>query len=176
MFPVYKTDRILLRKIISTDIENVFKGLSNPSVIKYYGVSYDTLESTKTQMSWFDEIVNNKTGIWWAICSPDNTIFYGAAGINNIDSAHKKAEIGYWLLPDYWGRGFVAEALSIICRYGFEKEKLHRIESFVETENQNSIKVMNALDFEHEGTLKECEIKNGKYINLHIFAKINQNL
>ena len=30
------------------------------------------------------------------------------------------------------------------------------------------------LDFTYEGTMKECEIKNGKYISIDIYAKLNE--
>ena len=35
------TERLLIREIIDSDHENVFRGLSNPNVIKYYGVSFN---------------------------------------------------------------------------------------------------------------------------------------
>lgn len=46
MFPTFKTDRLLLRKIVNSDIGHIFKGLSDPDVIRYYGVSFMTLEGT----------------------------------------------------------------------------------------------------------------------------------
>lgn len=45
-----KTGRFLLREIIESDLQNIYRGLSNPRVIKHYGVSYDSLEVTKSQM------------------------------------------------------------------------------------------------------------------------------
>ena len=48
-----KTERILLREIDNSDIENVYRGLSNPEVIKHYGVSYSSLKETEAQMKWF---------------------------------------------------------------------------------------------------------------------------
>ena len=42
-FPTIKTEKLLLRQFADSDLENVFKGLSNPEVIKYYGVSFQTL-------------------------------------------------------------------------------------------------------------------------------------
>jgi len=166
-----KTDRLLLREIVETDIENIFNGLSNPEVIKYYGISFETLEATKEQMAWFRDSKQN----WWAICSHDNQTFYGAGGLNNITSEHKKAEIGLWLLPEFWGRGIMKEVMPLICDFGFKELGLHRIEGFVESENKNCKGVMTKLDFEHEGTMKDCEIKNGKLISVDIYAKINSN-
>ena len=173
VFPVIKTDRLLLRQFVESDIENVFKGLSHPDIIKYYGVSYKTLEATKEQMKFFSDLEKNETGIWWAVCSIDNKIFYGAGGLNSLSKEHKKAEIGFWLISDFWGQGIMTESMPLICNYGFDKLGLHRIEGIVETENTNCKRAMAKLDFEYEGTMKECEIKNGKFISLDIYAKLN---
>lgn len=169
-FPVLQTERLQLREFIADDIENVFNGLSHPIVIKYYGVSYESLESAKAQMKFFSDLRDKGTGIWWAVCNSGNTVFYGACGLNNLSKEHKKAEIGFWLLPEFWGQGIIAEAASLICEYGFTQLGLHRIEAIVETENGNSKKVLEKLGFSHEGTMKECEIKNGKFISLDMFA------
>lgn len=172
LFPSIKTNRVLLRRFTENDLENLFKGLSHPNIIKYYGVSYDSLESTKKQLGFFRDLEKNKTGIWWAVCSPDDKIFFGAGGLNNLDKEHQKAEIGFWLLTEFWGKGIMVEAMPLICNYGFENFNLHRIEGIVETENINCKKNMTKLGFDHEGTMKDCEIKNGKFISLDIYAKI----
>ncbi len=171
-FPILKTERLLLRQFIDSDLGNVFRGLSHPDIIKYYGVSYQTLEATKAQMKFFADLEENETGIWWAVCSPDNKTFYGGGGLNSLSKEHKKAEIGFWLLSDYWGKGFMTEAMPLICNYGFNQLGIHRIEGIVETENLLCKKAMEKLQFVHEGTMKECEIKNGKFISLDIYAML----
>lgn len=82
-----RAERILLRKIVESDIENIYNGLSNPLVIKHYGISFDSLEATKEQMKWFEDPVQ----FWWAICSLDNQVFYGAGGMNDLSNDHKKS-------------------------------------------------------------------------------------
>ena len=149
------TEKILLREIESSDIDNVYIGLSNPDVIRHYGVSFHTLEE---QMKWFADSKQQ----WFAICSLDNKEFYGAGGLNDISKEHKKAEIGLWLLPEYWGIGIMKEAMPLICNYGFDQLGLHRIEGFVDAENKNCKRAMSKLDFEFEGTMRDCEIKNDK--------------
>lgn len=171
-FPIIKTDRLLLRQFTESDLENVFKGLSHPDIIKYYGVSFKTLEETQEQMNFFADLEKNETGIWWAICSLDNKTFYGAGGLNSLSKEHKKAEIGFWLLTDFWGRGIMAETIPLICKYGFDRLGLHRVEGFVETGNINCKKAMEKLEFKHEGTMRDCEIKNEKFISLEIYATI----
>lgn len=165
-----KTERLLLRGIEASDIQHIYHGLSHPLVIKHYGVNYDSLEATKEQITWFA----NPEQCWWAICSPDNEAFYGAGGLNDISTEHRKAEIGLWLLPEHWGKGIMTEAMPLICQYGFDQLGLHRIEGFVESNNQNCKRAMAKLDFELEGTMKDCEVKDGEFISVDIYAKLNK--
>lgn len=167
-----QTNRLLLRPIVAGDIDHVFTGLSHPDVIKYYGVSFHTLEATKEQMTWFADLEKNGTGMWFAVCSLDNKTFYGAGGLSSLSREHRKAEIGFWLIPDFWGQGIMTEAMPLICDYGFDRLGLHRIEGFVESDNTNCKNAMAKLDFQHEGTMKECEMKNGRFISLDIYAKV----
>ena len=167
-----KTKRLLLRSFNVNDLENVFKGLSDPDVIKYYGISYQTLASAKEQMLFFKDLETAKTGKWWAICSLDNKIFFGAGGLNNVCAKHRKGEIGFWLLKDFWGQGIISESIPLICKYGNENLGLHRIEAFVESENLNSKKALANSNFKYEGTMKDCEIKNGHFISVEIFAQL----
>ena len=169
---IMQSNRLLLRPFIESDIESVFRGLSHPDIIKHYGVSFGSLEATKEQMDWFADLEKKGTGMWFAVCSLDNKTFYGAGGLNDLSKEHKKAEIGFWLLTDYWGKGIMTEAMPLICNYGFDKLGLHRIEGFVESNNTNCKNAMAKLDFLHEGTMKDCEIKNGNFISLDIYSKI----
>lgn len=171
-FPTLTTDRLLLRQFQPDDLENVFKGLSHPDIIPYYGVSYDSLEATKAQMTFFADLEENGIGVWWAICSTDNQVFYGAGGLNSLSKEHRKAEIGLWLLPEFWGKGIMQEAMPLICQHGFTELGLHRIEGFVESENQNCKRAMSKLDFVYEGTMRDCEVKNGRFISLDIYARL----
>ena len=46
-FPVLATQKLLLRQIIDSDLENIYHGLSHPGIIQYYGVRYSSLEATR---------------------------------------------------------------------------------------------------------------------------------
>lgn len=171
-FPTLKTKRLLLRQIKKEDTLNIYTGLSNTDVIKYYGISFRSLEATEEQMIWYKALEQNATGIWWAICSLDNQSFYGAGGFNGLDKAHKKAEIGFWLLPEFWGQGFMQESFPVICDFGFNQLHLHRIEGFVDHENVNCKRAIEKMDFQLEGTMRECEIKDGRHLNVDIYSKL----
>lgn len=169
-FPTLKSDNLLLRQIIADDIEKVFEGLSHPDVIKYYGVSFHTLAETKTQMDWYAQMMAEDTGRCWAICAADNSVFYGVITLPFWDKVHRRAELGYWLLPNFWKQGIATKAAKLVIDYAFNQLHIHRIKAEVEDDNAGSIATLQKLGFQYEGTQRECEIKNGKFINLQIFA------
>ena len=171
IFPTLESERTILRQFVDSDLEDLYKGLSHPDIIKYYGISFDSLEATKEQMEWFRDLEKNETGIWWAVCDKVTGQFIGAGGLNDLNKEHKKAELGFWLLPENWGKGYMSETMPIILNHSFDVLGLHRIEGFVETENQNCKRAMAKLQFNHEGTMKDCEVKNGQFISVDIYSK-----
>ena len=166
-----KSSRICLRDIVSADLNNIFRGLSNPDVIKYYGVSFNSLEATREQMTWFRDLEKNETGKWWAVCDSITSEFLGAGGFNDLNKQLRKAEIGFWLLPEFWGKGYMQEAFPIICDYGFNKLDLKKIEGFVESKNTRCKIAVEKLGFKLEETQRDSEVKNGKFISVDIYSK-----
>ncbi|WP_114789680.1 GNAT family N-acetyltransferase [Niabella yanshanensis] len=172
--PELSAKDILLRPIVSSDLDQIYQGLSHPDVIRYYGISYKTRSETKAQMEWYQQIREEGSGVWWAIVSKDGNGFYGACGFNNYSEVHRKAEIGFWLLPEYWGRGIMVSSARLICDHAFTKVGIHRIEAVVETANHNSKRVMQKLCFVLEGTQQDAEVKNGRFISLDLYALLNR--
>lgn len=170
MFPQLQTTRLLLDRFGPEDQGFVFKALSHPDVIRHYGVEYHTLEATKGQMNYFENLYTQKTGIWWKVVSKERGEPLGAIGMNNYQKLHNRAEIGYWLLPEHWGKGIISEAMEAMVDYLFREWGLHRIEAVVEAGNSNSSRVLERAGFVYEGTLRDCEIKQGKYISLLMFS------
>lgn len=169
-FPELTTTRCLLREILPSDQPKIFEGLSHPEVIRYYGVSYDSLEATSAQMKFYRRLRETGTGTWWAACLKESGEFIGACGINNLSRLHRKAELGFWLLPAYQRRGYMGEIVPQVIAYGFGEMNLHRIEAIVEPGNEASRRLLLALGFGYEGTQRESEIKNGRFIDLEFYA------
>ncbi|WP_026935363.1 GNAT family N-acetyltransferase [Christiangramia echinicola] len=172
-FPKLKSKRLILDQITLKDQNHIFSGLSNPEVIRYYGVNYSSLEETEEQMNWYSNLEKSGSGIWWAIRSKIDNEFIGAIGFNDHHPEYKKAEIGFWLLPDFWGKGYMKEAADVVIEYIFGQLKIHRLEAYVESKNINSSKVLKKLGFQHEGLMRDCEVKNGEFISVDLFARIN---
>jgi len=162
--------RVRIRSMCDHDLEDVFQGLSDPRVIRYYGVSFSSLSETKDQMKWYRDLLNDGTGIWWAVELNQNSEFIGAIGFNNIVKEHYRGEIGFWLYPEHWGNGYTCEILPVVINYAFNSMNLRRIEAWVEVGNSASSSVLLNAGFTHEGRFHNYEVKNGSPIDVDIFA------
>ncbi len=160
----------ILKEIEAHDITKIHAGLSDPEITKYYDVHFATLEATKEQMDWYKSLKLEGTGIWWGIYDKKTKEFCGAGGFNGLDRTHKKAEIGLWLLKEFWGKGILTKVMPLLFEYGFTKLGLNRIEGFVVSENTKCKKALEKINFTYEGTMRECEIKNGEKINVDFYS------
>lgn len=155
--------------ITDEDIHDIFRGLSHPEVIKYYGVSYKTLEATQEQMQWYKSLQEHQTGIWWKIVNETNE-FVGACGFN--DRQDDKAEIGFWILPEYWKQGYAVKAVTFALHYATTVMGLTKVEALVDTENRACIRFMDKLGFKFVRTITGYEIKDERPIDLVYYLKV----
>ena len=170
-----RTINYVLKEIEQSDINNIYLGLSNPEITKYYDVHFSTLEETERQMDWYQKLKDEGTGIWWGIYDIKDNEFLGAGGFNNLEKKHQKAEIGFWLLKEYWGRGILKEIMPKLFEHGYTKLNLNRIEGYVLHDNIKCKNALEKINFKYEGTMKECEIKDGKRISILIYAILKKD-
>lgn len=169
-FPEFFLPNCRLRRIHRNDVEAIFAGLSNPQVVAHYGVSYDSLEATDEQMRWYDALLEEHRGIWWGVTLPGRDELIGACGFNDWSHSDRSLDIGYWLMPEHWGRGLMQDCLPTILRFALGTLGVHRIHADVEPENSASTRLLERLGFVFEGTLRDVECKGGRFLNLHQYS------
>ncbi len=152
LFPRLETDRLILRQITQEDAEALFAIFADERVTAFHEpASFASL----AQVQQFVQFINNHheqgRGIWWGIAQRHDNRIMGICGYNNwIRYQHSRGEIVYDLGYDYWGHGFMNEALRGIIRYGFEHMALNRIEALACMEDTRSLKLLHRLGFHEE--------------------------
>ena len=97
----------------------------------------------------------------------------GRIGIHNINSQNKNASIGYWLIKEAQGKGIISKATRSLITYAFQTLGLNRIEIRAATDNQRSRSVPERLGMLKEGTLREAELVNGKFLDLEVYSVLS---
>lgn len=80
------------------------------------------------------------------------------------------AELGYYIAEEYWGHGIMTEAVKQICRYIFGRSDVIRIYAEPFADNAASCRVLEKAGFQYEGTLRKNAVKNGRTVDMKLYA------
>ena len=92
-----------------------------------------------------------------------------------IDLKHHRAEIGYTLDPNFWGKGYMKEAMIRLFSFGFKDFKLHSFEANINPKNDKSKGILLKLGFQKEAYFKENFFYNGEYLDSEIYCLLEKN-
>ena len=169
--PTLETKRLILRKMTLDDARAVFAYASDPDVTRYVIWNmHRTIEDSKSFLRSLVEGYENAEAADWGIVCKENGRFIGGCGIAGWSLEHARAELGYVLSREYWGRGLMPEAVRAMIHFGFERMGLNRIEARCIAENAASEGVMEKVGMTHEGTLRQREFIKGAYQDIKLYA------
>ncbi|HET6232790.1 MAG TPA: GNAT family N-acetyltransferase [Longimicrobiaceae bacterium] len=80
--------------------------------------------------------------------------FLGACGLNDIDGANRRANLGYWVRASAVGRGIASTATRLLVRWAFEQTDFERLEVVVAAGNERSLAVAAKAGATREGLLR----------------------
>ncbi|WP_045516188.1 GNAT family N-acetyltransferase [Neobacillus niacini] len=170
-FPVIETNRLILREVTTEDAEHMFTYLSDKDVLKHMGLEpFHTVKDVYDEIGWYQSIYDEGTGIRWGITLKDSGNVIGSCGFLNMKSKQYRAEVGFELSKDYWGKGIANEALEAVVKVGFQNFQLERIEALIEPGNVPSQKLVERQGFIREGLLRHYEFTCGKFDDLYIYS------
>lgn len=95
---------------------------------------------------------------------------------NIVYGVFKSGIIGYSIDEKYQGRGYMKEAVSLLCQYAFDEMGLHRIEGSVLLNNKKSQRVLEGCGFEKIGINKKYLFINGEWRDHITFYKLNEEI
>lgn len=96
----------------------------------------------------------------------------GQVGLWGIDEHNRLAHVGVELRPAFRGRGLGADAVRVVCRYGFALRGLHRLQLETLCDNHAMIAVAEKLGFTREGTTRGSSWMNGRFLDDVIFGML----
>ena len=175
-FPEIETDRLILKEIEVENATSILNIFSNEEIMKYYGrFPMKSIKEAENLITTFNENFKNNNGIRWGILLKEENRIIGTCGYHNWNKRHSRAEIGYELSMDLWGKGYIKEVLKAIIDYGYEVMNLNRIEAVVYPENKASIKSLINQGFKKEGLLEEYAFFRDVYQDLIMFSLLKKN-
>ncbi|AXQ78165.1 N-acetyltransferase [Streptococcus chenjunshii] len=162
--PVIETDRLCLRQRTAADAGDIFAYASLPEVT--WPAGFPPVQTVEEEVFYLEEIYPQN------LQKEDLPSGYGITikgqnkVIGSLDFNHRHAddvlEIGYTLHSDYWGRGYMPEAVRALLEVGFTLLKLHKIELVCYDYNKQSRRIAEKLGFTLEARIRGRKDAQGR--------------
>lgn len=172
--PILETDRLILRRMLKTDADDMFDYAKRADTTKYltwnphpdrkFSYQYLVYLQQKYRQGDFHD---------WALVLRDSGKMIGTCGFTRFDYGNEAAEVGYVINPDFWGKGYAPEALRRVIRFGFDYLDLHRIEAKYMEDNAASRRVMEKCGMTFEGVRRDSLYVKGGFVSVGVCSIIS---
>ena len=167
----FHTERLLLRPFVEEDAKDV------QLMAGEFVVADTTLSlphpypegAAELWISFREDAARHGHGFTFAIVEQPLNRLIGCISLN-LTSAHRRAEIGYWLGSAHWGNGYATEAARRMIQFGFEELQLNRIWGAAMTRNPASSAVLKKAGLRYEGCMKEHVQKWDQYEDVEYYG------
>ncbi|CCO46207.1 putative Acyl-CoA N-acyltransferase [Vibrio nigripulchritudo SOn1] len=151
-----ETERLILRALSENDAQDLYDIFSDHQVMKYWNCApWDGLDVATQFIKTSRDSMNNNKELTLGIYLKDSGNLLGKIMLFNLEQESRRAEIGFGINRNFWGKGVVFEAASALIEYAFNSLELRRIEAEIDPLNVASGNALERLGFVKEGLLRQ---------------------
>jgi RimJ/RimL family protein N-acetyltransferase len=162
---ILETERLTLREFDDGDVQAFYILGSDPAITQFTG------DPGLTSLGHAREVLRSrpladyrKYGFGrWACVYKQNGGVIGFAGLKFLEDL-KEVDIGYRLLPAYWGVGLATEAGRAVLDYGFAELHLEEIIGLVDPTNVASVRVLEKLGLSFDRVMEYQGADVARYV------------
>jgi len=161
-FPTIEAPRLLLRRIGLSDAEAMFEAAKDEEVCRFFSWGpYTRVEEAAAFIFTFADKYETGDCANWGIALKPGDRFIGLLSARLV-STQPRCELDYWLGRDYWGQGYMTEALRAFISFAFDALGLERVQAVHSVQNPASGRVMEKAGMEFEGVLRSYVAVRGQ--------------
>ncbi|WP_346916814.1 GNAT family N-acetyltransferase [Clostridium sp.] len=174
LFYDIETERLVLKNISSDDRDFIFSQFSDDVVNRYL---FDAEPLTNVEGA--DEIIDfyiqpePRLQHRWIMVRKSDGVKMGTCGFHCWNHKECKVEIGYDLKEEFWGNGYMQEAIKEIITFAARNMNIKEISACISIDNKRSIRLAENLGFVLSGSSYEL-FRDKKYLhNIYSLYLIN---
>ncbi|MDD2647682.1 MAG: GNAT family N-acetyltransferase [Eubacteriales bacterium] len=170
-FPVLRGRLVSLRQLTIKDADDVFEYSSDPVVAETVLWSpHKHIAETRAYLRYVLRQYRQNEPCSLAIAENSTGKVVGTMSVMWVDEDNASAEIGYSLSRDYWNRGYMTEAVSLILAFLFDELGLNRVEAQHQTDNPASGRVMRKNGMVREGMMRQRIFNKTRFVDVEAYA------
>lgn len=167
-------EKVILRALEPEDME-ILRNIANDPEVENLVGGWSFPICKKTQMDWYESIINNKNNLRFAIETKDEGVI-GMADLKNIDWKNRIAFHGIKIgNKDYRGKGYGKDVVFTIMKYAFEELQLNRLDANILEYNIASKNLyVDKCGWKIEGVRRNYIFKGNKYHNQYMVGILKE--
>lgn len=165
-FPNLQSERLSFREINEKDIPEVMELRGNAETMKF--IPRPLVTNEEEALAHITMILDKKKendAINWVITEKGNDSLIGIIGFFRTQHENFRSELGYMILPQHHGKGYVTEAVATILSFGFNTLQLHSVNAIIDPNNFASARVLEKNGFRKEAHFVEDFYWNNEFID-----------
>ena len=171
-----KTERLTLRDLLPTDLDNIHLLLSFPETARYNTTGIpETIEDTKKIFSgWINAQAEIPEKRHTFLIESNSGDFVGLIGLIMGKPGYSSAEMWYKLHPEHWNKGLATEAVKRLLHYCLTDMGLHRVEAGCAVLNIASSHVLQKAGMLLEGKTRKKLPIGGEWLDGYNYAILDE--
>ena len=166
----FETERLNITTLQENHFDYFFTVRRNPLTMRFIGNGPQTEGEARIT---FDLLLKHQKNQGFSLCpvyEKESGKQIGFAGLIHLglDEKSPDIEVGYWLLPPFWGKGYATELTKACINWGFQNLNTDFLVGIAHQENSASQNVLRKAGFELIG---EVDYRGKKVNRYEIRAK-----
>ncbi len=167
------TDAVVrLRAPERSDVDAIHAACQDPAIIRFTRVPfpYTKVHAQAFVRNAAHELRAGK-GLHLVTADAVTGSLLGVVGLT-FDHFRRSAEIGYWVAPEFRGRGVAPRSVRLLTAWAFAEHGCRRVQLMADARNRASQRVAEACGFTREGVLRSYEDRLGERIDYVCFSAL----
>jgi ribosomal-protein-alanine N-acetyltransferase len=171
--PIFATKRLRLRAFRASDIEAMHALYADADNLRYWSTPPSAnLGATRRAMRWH-LVYRPRQYVIWAVEESKSRKVIGMINYHHRNLREKRVDVGWMILPQQQGKGYMTEAGRALLRHLFDDLGVHKVEALIERANKPSAALAKRLGFRLEGgPIRDRWSVNGKWHSVMLYGLI----
>lgn len=172
-----RTERLVIRRLRPEDAENLTARRNDPRAAEYQ--NWEVPFPPEKARAMVEEIAAMEGPVdeeWW-MASIDHAESGATIGdvVVHLSWEGRTAEVGYTLLPTYWGHGYAGEALAALVEFLFDDLGVTRVMGMLHPANIASARLLERTGFLFEGHTRSSFWLAGEVSDDFIYGMLRED-
>lgn len=175
---ILRTERLILRKFVIQDAEEMFANWSNDAKVAKYmrWNAHLNIDETRKNLHIRINKYQEPNTYYWAITLKSINKPIGNIALISSNEYDSCADVAYCIGRSFWGQGIAAEALARVLEFGLTEVNFNRIEAYHSVNNIASGRAMQKAGMKYEGRMRQKYRSHVGFEDCDLYAILKEDL